>query len=105
MNNMNELLTIHPGEHLKDELEALGMSQNKLALELRIPAARVSEIINGKRGITADTAVRLGRFFNTSVELWLNLQSAYDTRIAIRKLTADGELEKIHPIKPTPARV
>lgn len=99
MSKINELLTVHPGEYLKDELEEMGLSQHRLAVELRIPAARVSEIINGKRGISADTAVRLSRFFGTSVELWLNLQTEYDKRIAIQKLKAAGELEKIHPCR------
>jgi len=94
---INDLFTVHPGEYLKDELEELNISQNRLALEIRVPAARISEIIKGKRGITADTACRLARYFGTSVDLWLNLQTAYDKRVAMQKLKAEGELEKIHP--------
>lgn len=95
--SIHDLFTVHPGEYLKDELEELNISQNRLALEIRVPAARISEIIKGKRGITADTACRLARYFGTSVDLWLNLQTAYDKRVAMQKLKAEGELEKIHP--------
>lgn len=91
------LCIVHPGEYLRDELEELGISQNRLALEIRVPSARINDIIHGKRGITADTACRLARYFNTSVDLWLNLQNAYDKRMAMQKLEANGELEKIHP--------
>jgi len=103
--SINDLFTVHPGEYLKDELEELNISQNRLALEIRVPAARISEIIKGKRGITADTACRLARYFGTSVDLWLNLQATYDKRVAMQKLKSEGELEKIHPrISPVPAR-
>jgi len=95
--SIHDLFTVHPGAYLKDELEELNISQNRLALEIRVPAARISEIIKGKRGITADTACRLARYFGTSVDLWLNLQTAYDKRVAMQKLKAEGELEKIHP--------
>lgn len=103
--SINDLFSVHPGEYLKDELEELNISQNRLALEIRVPAARISEIIKGKRGITADTACRLARYFGTSVDLWLNLQATYDKRVVMQKLKAEGELEKIHPrISPVPAR-
>jgi antitoxin HigA-1 len=69
----------HPGETiLEDFLKPLGMSVNKLALELRVPATRMTEIVHGRRGITADTALRLGRYFNTTPKFWLNLQASYD---------------------------
>lgn len=86
MKIIDDLLTVHPGEYLKDELEELNISQNRLALEIRVPTARISDIIKGKRGITADTACRLARYFGTSVDLWLNLQAAYDKRIALGNL-------------------
>jgi len=92
---MNDLFTIHPGQYLKDELEALNISQNRLALEIRVPAPRISDIINGKRGITMDTACRLARYFNTSIDLWINLQAAYDKRITLYGMK--DELDKIHP--------
>lgn len=72
----------HPGEHILDELEALGMSQADLARALGIPRTRVSEIIRGRRGITADTALRLARWLGTSPQMWLNLQAIHDLRRA-----------------------
>src|SRR5258705_5280177 len=69
----------HPGETLREDyLKPLGMSVNKLALELRVPATRMTDIVNGRRGITADTALRLARYFNTTAGFWLNLQTSYD---------------------------
>lgn len=76
----------HPGETVKEEyLVPLGLSVNALAKDLGIGAARINEIIRGRRGITADTALRLARYFGTTPELWLNLQSFYDLRMAQRK--------------------
>ena len=72
-------VTCHPGEVLSEEfLKPLGMSVNALALSLRVPATRIGAIVKGERSISADTALRLGRFFNTSPEFWLNLQSMHD---------------------------
>ena len=73
---------IHPGEHLKDELEERGITPTELARQLRVPANRITGIVNGVRGITGDTALRLGHWFEMSPQFWLNLQSAYDLRIA-----------------------
>src|ERR1700682_4495834 len=68
----------HPGETIREDyLKPLGMSVNKLALELRVPATRMTEIVHGRRGISADTALRLARYFNTTPKFWLNLQTAY----------------------------
>lgn len=73
----------HPGETiLEDYLKPLGMSVNRLALELRVPATRMSEIVHGRRAITADTALRLSRYFNTTPKFWMNLQTFYDLAIA-----------------------
>jgi len=77
---------IHPGEHLAEELKELGMSAASLARSLAVPTNRVTEIINGQRSITGDTALRLAHFFGTSAEFWLNLQSIYDLRMAQQKL-------------------
>jgi addiction module HigA family antidote len=77
---------IHPGEHLAEELEALGMSAAELARRIQAPTNRVTEILNGQRAITADTALRLGHFFGTSAEMWLNLQKIYELRVAAAKL-------------------
>lgn len=69
----------HPGETIREDyLKPLKMSVNRLALELRVPATRMTEIVNGRRGITADTALRLARYFNTTPKFWLNLQASYD---------------------------
>jgi antitoxin HigA-1 len=76
---------IHPGEHLAEELEALGMSAAELARQLKVPTNRITEIINGQRAITGDTALRLGHFFGTSPQFWLNLQSLYELRLAEQK--------------------
>jgi addiction module HigA family antidote len=73
---------IHPGEHLQEELEVLDMTAAELARRLDVPANRVSQILKGERDLSADTAMRLGHFFGTSAQFWLNLQSLYDLRIA-----------------------
>ena len=75
---------IHPGEILADELQELGLSATELARLLHVPTNRVTQILNGKRAITADTALRLGRWFGTGPELWLNLQKSYELRLAQR---------------------
>jgi addiction module HigA family antidote len=73
---------IHPGEHLAEELRELGLSAAELARQIDVPVNRVTAIINGQRSITADTALRLGHWFGTSPEFWLNLQTLYELRIA-----------------------
>lgn len=76
---------IHPGEILQEDfLQPMGISINRLAREIGVPPGRISTIVNGKRSITADTALRLAVYFGTSAELWLNLQCDYDLRIARR---------------------
>jgi addiction module HigA family antidote len=79
------VIGIHPGEHLAEELEALGMSAAALARQVKVPTNRITEIINGQRAVTGDTALRLAHFFGTSAEFWLNLQSLYELRLAERK--------------------
>lgn len=76
---------IHPGEHLDAELKALDMSAAELARRLSVPTNRITEILNGRRAITGDTALRLAHFFGTTAEFWLNLQSLYELRIAQKK--------------------
>jgi len=76
---------IHPGEHLAEELNELGMSAAELARKLDVPTNRITGILNGQRAITGDTALRLGHFFGTSPEFWLNLQSLYELRVAQKK--------------------
>lgn len=80
------ILAIHPGEHLTEELRELGMSAAELARQLKVPTNRVTEILNGRRAITGDTALRLAHFFGTTPEFWLNLQSLYELRIAQKKV-------------------
>ena len=84
---------IHPGEVLADELAETGMSAEALARDLRVPGNRISQIVAGKRSITADTALRLGRWFGTSPEFWMNLQAAYELRLAANK--AGKEIAKL----------
>ena len=78
-------IAIHPGEHLAEELGALKMTAAELARRLNVPTNRVTEILNGQRSITGDTALRLAHFFGTSAEFWLNLQSLYELRLAEAK--------------------
>ena len=79
-------LIIHPGEHLADELKALDMSANELAKKLGVPTNRITQILRGKRGITGDTALRLGRWFGTGPEIWMNLQKDYELRLATQEM-------------------
>src|SRR6266478_1470423 len=76
---------IHPGEHLAEELKAFDMSAAELGRQLKVPTNRITEILNGQRAITGDTALRLAHFFGTSAQLWLNLQSLYELRLAEQK--------------------
>src|ERR1700730_17377927 len=101
-NDMARIL-IHPGEHLVEELDALRMSAAELARQLRVPPHPVTEILNGQRAITGDTALRLAHFFGTSAAFWLNLQSLYELRVAeaktgkaIKKLPTLKHLEETH---------
>ena len=80
---LDGLPAIHPGEHLRDDLEALEMSAAEMARRLKVPTNRVTGILNGQRSVTADTALRLGQFFGTGPDLWLRLQQRYDLKKAI----------------------
>jgi addiction module HigA family antidote len=88
---------VHPGEILSEDLlKPLGISINRLARDLRVPVTRTSEIVNGRRRISADTALRLSRYFGTTPEFWMNLQAAYDLDIAQR--ASAGLIERdVHP--------
>lgn len=81
----NKMRPIHPGEILRDELEFLNLSANKLAIKLGVPSNRISSILKGTRSISAETALRLSRFFGTTPQFWLNLQTAYDIKIEYRR--------------------
>jgi len=76
---------IHPGEHLAEELNEMGISAAEFSRRIGVPTNRVTQILNGRRSITGDTALRLGHFFGTSAEFWLNLQSLYEIRLAEQK--------------------
>ena len=84
---------IHPGEILADELEELTITPTELARQLSVPANRITQIIQGKRAVTGDTALRLGHWFGTSAQFWLNLQSAYDIKVA--QSLAGDEIKKL----------
>jgi addiction module HigA family antidote len=89
---MTSLALIHPGEILQEEfLIPLGISQYRLAKDICVPPRRINEIVHGKRSISADSAIRLGKYFRTSSEFWLNLQSYYDLRIQNQKLASKLE--------------
>jgi len=79
------VMAIHPGEHLAEELDELGMSAAEPARKIKVPTNRVTGILNGQRSITSDTALRLAHFFGTSAQFWLNLQSLYEIRLAERR--------------------
>jgi addiction module HigA family antidote len=91
--NTRDISPVHPGEHLAEYLDELGVSQYRLSKELHVPQIRISQIVRGKRAITADTALRLGRFFGTSAQYWLNLQSQYELETAAQAL--GRELEEV----------
>lgn len=84
---------IHPGEHLKEALEETGISAAELARQLNIPTNRITGILNGQRAVTADTALRLGHWFDMSAEFWLNLQKLYELRLTERE--KGGEIKKL----------
>ena len=93
---------IHPGEILREEfLKPMNMTAYKLAKSLHVPAPRINDIVLGKRGITADTAVRLARFFGTTEQFWMNLQTSYEVRRAKARLAVD--LRRIQPRRPSRA--
>jgi len=82
------MVPIHPGRMLRREMAARELSANRLALSLRVPSGRISDILNGKRGISPETALRLARYFGTSATLWANLQARYDLAVAEHELGA-----------------
>jgi addiction module HigA family antidote len=93
MAQRRKLPPIHPGVLLRDELSEIGVSLNELARALRVPMNRISAIVNGRRAITVDTAMRLARYFGTSPQYWLNLQIAYDIEVAGQETQLRIEIE------------
>jgi addiction module HigA family antidote len=95
--NRRRLPPVHPGEILREDLlKPLGISLNRLGRDLRVPVTRVSEIAHGRRSITADTALRLARYFDTTPEFWMNLQAAYDLDVA-QRASADKIARDVDP--------
>jgi antitoxin HigA-1 len=93
-----KLAPIHPGEILREDfMKPLRLSMNRLALDLHVPVTRIAEIVHERRGITPDTALRLGRYFNTSAPFWLNAQSSYDLELARDALQTSIERD-VHPL-------
>lgn len=90
---------VHPGRVLKRELRVRGLSANRLALELRVPSGRITEILNGKRAVSAETALRLGRFLGTGGRFWVTLQARYDLAVAEQRIGEQVALE-IRPAAP-----
>lgn len=94
MKKLAKLAPVHPGEILREDfMKPLGISMNRLALDLRVPVTRIAEIVHERRGVTPDTAMRLGRYFNTSARFWLNAQSSYDLEVAQDALQSAIERE------------
>jgi addiction module HigA family antidote len=104
MSKPQELLPpVHPGEILREDfMKPLHLSVNQLALDLHVAATRIGEIVHEHRRITADTALRLARYFNTNPEFWLNLQNFYDLEVSRRAGTVSRIERQVHPISPTP---
>ena len=99
MSKKDFLDPITPGEILREDfMEPMGISMNQLSRDIVVPPNRISEIVNGKRSITADTALRLERYFGIEAQFWLNLQSEYDLRVMKRKIGSDIE-QRILPVK------
>src|SRR5260370_37963096 len=94
---VKNLAPVHPGELLREELAEIGVSLNELPGALRVPMNRISAIANGKRAITADTAMRLARYFGTSAQMWMNLQSHYELEVAETALS-DRIVREVEPL-------
>ena len=97
----NGMRPVHPGEILAEELEELGLSANALANALCVPTNRITAVLKGQRGVTADTALRLSRYFGTTPQLWLNLQKSFELRVAEIKSGKDIA-DRVQPREPVP---
>jgi addiction module HigA family antidote len=99
MRKNKKLKPVHPGEILREEfVKPLGLSMNRVAIDLRVPLTRVADIVHERRGITTDTALRLGRYFKTSPTFWLNLQTRYDLEV-MRGPEAERIARDVHPLE------
>jgi addiction module HigA family antidote len=99
-----KLKPVHPGEILREEfMKPLGLSMNKMAMDLRVPVTRIAEIVAERRSVTADSALRFARYFNNSPTFWMNLQSRYDLEVAQDELAAKVERD-VQPLETAPSR-
>jgi addiction module HigA family antidote len=99
-----KLKPVHPGEILRKEFMApLRLSMNRMAMDLRVPVTRIADIVNERRGITADTALRFARYFKNSPTFWMNIQTRYELEIAEDEIAAEVERD-VQPLETTPAR-
>jgi antitoxin HigA-1 len=99
-----KLKPVHPGEILREEfMKPLGLSMNRMAMDLRVPVTRIAEIVAERRSVTADTALRFARYFKNSPTFWMNLQSRYDLEVAQDELAAKVERD-VQPWEATPSR-
>jgi antitoxin HigA-1 len=99
-----KLKPVHPGEILREEfMEPLGLSMNKIAMALRVPVTRIADIVAERRGVTADTALRFGRYFKNSPTFWMNLQTRYDLEVAEDEIAAKIERD-VQPLEVVEAR-
>ena len=97
-----KLKPVHPGEHLREDfLKPYGLSMNKLAMDLRVPVTRIADILAERRGITADTALRLARYFNMTAQFWMNMQTHYELNVAEDVTRAEIERD-VRPISTAP---
>ena len=101
MSVRNGMTPVHPGEILRDELDEVGLSANALAQALGVPVNRITMILNGQRGVSADTALRLARYFGTTPQLWMNLQKSWELRRA--EIESGREIEKRVTPRPSAA--
>ncbi len=99
-----KLKPVHPGEILREEfMKPLGLSMNKMAMDLRVPVTRIAEIVAERRSVTADSALRLARYFKNSPTFWMNLQSRYDLEVAEDEIAAKVERD-VQPLETAPSR-
>jgi antitoxin HigA-1 len=99
-----KLKPVHPGEILREEfMKPLGLSMNKMAMDLRVPVTRIAEIVAERRSVTADTALRFARYFKNSPTFWMNLQSRYDLEVAEDEIAAKVERD-VQPLETAPSR-
>jgi addiction module HigA family antidote len=95
--NKKRISPVHPGVYLKELLDELNLTQYRLARELGVPAMRINHVVNGKRPVTAELALRLGRYFGQNPRYWLNLQSRYDMDI-VEDVMSDQVAREVHPL-------